>query len=184
MTNKEQILQTALALFAEQGYDRTPTSQIAREAGVSEGLIFRHFGSKDALLAAIIQLGLSQIAESMQGYTGQAAPHGAIAEHIARSFALVRAHETFWRLVQKARFQPAVRQTAAAQIEEVNRFIVGQLTAHFQQAGSANPQLEALHLFALIDGVTIHYLDNPAEYPLDAMQQFLIQKYSDGNNMG
>ena len=49
MSNKENILHTALRLFAEQGYDRTPTSQIAREAGVSEGLIFRHYGSKAGL---------------------------------------------------------------------------------------------------------------------------------------
>lgn len=182
MSNKEHILHTALALFAEQGYDRTPTSQIAREAGVSEGLIFRHYGSKDGLLAAIIQEGLAQIAKTMQSYDAEMAPAEAIARHIEQSFAQVRQHETFWRLVQKVRFQPAVKQLAAAQIEQVNHFVLEQLSAHFQKAGAAYPGEEARMLFALIDGITIHYLESP-DYPLDAMQQFLIQKYSYGNQL-
>jgi AcrR family transcriptional regulator len=47
---KELILQTALRLFSEQGYEATPTNRIAKEAGVSEGLIFRHFENKEGLL--------------------------------------------------------------------------------------------------------------------------------------
>ena len=38
---EERIMEAALKLFAEQGYAGTPTSQIANEAGVSEGTIFK-----------------------------------------------------------------------------------------------------------------------------------------------
>ena len=42
MTEKqEQILKTALQLFAEKGYDGTSTAKVAKAAGVSEGLIFQ-----------------------------------------------------------------------------------------------------------------------------------------------
>ena len=43
---KEKILQSALELFAKEGFTATSTSKIAKHAGVSEGLIFRHFGSR------------------------------------------------------------------------------------------------------------------------------------------
>ena len=57
MTEKQElILETALRLFAKYGFDTTPTSQIAKEAGVSEGLIFRHFTNKDGLMDAILAL--------------------------------------------------------------------------------------------------------------------------------
>lgn len=178
MTNKEIILQTALLLFAEQGYDRTPTSQIAKEAGVSEGLIFRHYGNKAGLLQAIIGEGLAQIAGTMQSYQDASIePRTAILEHIRRSCRLMQEHETFWRLAQKVRFQPAVLEAASVQMEEVNRFIIGQLTRNFQKLGYPSPETEALLLFALIDGVTIHYLQNPKEYPLEAMQDILLEKY-------
>ncbi|MEO1436787.1 MAG: helix-turn-helix domain-containing protein, partial [Bacteroidota bacterium] len=58
---RSTILEVALDLFARQGYDSTSTSKIAMAAGVSEGLIFRHFGNKKGLLDAIMQSGKSQI---------------------------------------------------------------------------------------------------------------------------
>jgi AcrR family transcriptional regulator len=180
MSNKEQILQTALRLFAQQGYDRTPTSQIAREAAVSEGLIFRHYGNKACLLEAIIQLGLEQIAGTMAAYQTEMPPKQAIIAHIESAFALMREHETFWRLVQKVRFQDAVRNIAGQQMEAVYQFIVGHLTESFQKMGAPAPEQEALMLFALIDGITLHYLDDTRRYPLDKMQTFLTNKYSDG----
>ena len=54
MTNKkEKILLTALELFANEGFKSVTTSKIAKEAGVSEGLIFRHFENKKGLLNAL-----------------------------------------------------------------------------------------------------------------------------------
>ncbi|MGV8977839.1 MAG: TetR/AcrR family transcriptional regulator [Cellulomonas sp.] len=44
------LREAALGLFAEHGYDRTTTAQVASRAGVSEMTLFRHFASKEALL--------------------------------------------------------------------------------------------------------------------------------------
>jgi AcrR family transcriptional regulator len=46
----EEILETALRLFTEQGYDETTIAQIAREAGVSQRTLFRYFGTKEDLV--------------------------------------------------------------------------------------------------------------------------------------
>jgi len=54
MTAKQaKIIEVATELFATDGFDATPTSKIAMQAGVSEGLIFRHFKNKQGLLDAI-----------------------------------------------------------------------------------------------------------------------------------
>ncbi|WP_338447819.1 TetR/AcrR family transcriptional regulator [Niallia oryzisoli] len=54
-TDKQQkIAETAVKMFAEKGYANTSTSEIAKEAGVAEGTIFRHYGTKDNLLLAVI----------------------------------------------------------------------------------------------------------------------------------
>jgi AcrR family transcriptional regulator len=52
---REQILETALGLFAERGFDATSTRQIAKEAGIAEGLIFHYFPTKASLLTAILE---------------------------------------------------------------------------------------------------------------------------------
>jgi AcrR family transcriptional regulator len=47
--SKSIIERAALALFVREGFDAATTKAIAAEAGVSEGAIYRHFESKDAL---------------------------------------------------------------------------------------------------------------------------------------
>jgi AcrR family transcriptional regulator len=55
MTEKQQkIVETAIQMFAEKGYASTSTAEIAKAAGVAEGTIFRHFGSKENLLLSVI----------------------------------------------------------------------------------------------------------------------------------
>lgn len=65
MTRKEQkearriqILQTTLGLFVERGYYGTKTSLISRRAGISEGLLFHYFPTKENLLEELINIGL------------------------------------------------------------------------------------------------------------------------------
>ena len=46
---KMKIIQAALDLFVERGYYGTKTSQISRRAGISEGLLFHYFPTKEIL---------------------------------------------------------------------------------------------------------------------------------------
>jgi AcrR family transcriptional regulator len=52
--NHHRILQAATLVYAQHGWRGATTRRIAEEAGVNEVTIFRHFGSKDALLDAAI----------------------------------------------------------------------------------------------------------------------------------
>jgi AcrR family transcriptional regulator len=51
---REQIVEAATRVFAEKGFRRATTREVAREAGISEGTIYNYFEDKDALLMAIL----------------------------------------------------------------------------------------------------------------------------------
>ena len=51
---RSQILQVAIELFSKKGFSGTTTKEIARGAGVSEAMVFRHFANKDELYSAIL----------------------------------------------------------------------------------------------------------------------------------
>jgi AcrR family transcriptional regulator len=51
---REQIVGAATRVFAEKGFRRATTREVARAAGVSEGTIYNYFEDKDALLLAIL----------------------------------------------------------------------------------------------------------------------------------
>jgi AcrR family transcriptional regulator len=50
---RETILRTARRLFAENGYDATPTRDIARAAGIATGTLFNYFPTKEAIVACL-----------------------------------------------------------------------------------------------------------------------------------
>jgi AcrR family transcriptional regulator len=52
---REQILQAAIGVFAEDGYAAASTEEIARRAGISQPYLFRLYGTKRELILASIQ---------------------------------------------------------------------------------------------------------------------------------
>jgi AcrR family transcriptional regulator len=50
MGKKELLLNAAMKLFSERGFHATPTSAISKEAGVSAGILFHYFKTKDDLI--------------------------------------------------------------------------------------------------------------------------------------
>jgi AcrR family transcriptional regulator len=73
-SSRERILLAAKHLFARNGYENTSTVAIAREAGTSESQLMKHFGSKQGLLAAILDRGWSGIMQRVQALPSNPAP--------------------------------------------------------------------------------------------------------------
>jgi len=51
---KESFLVAAAMLFTDRGFDRTTVRDIANQAGANQALLFRYFGSKEALFEEVI----------------------------------------------------------------------------------------------------------------------------------
>lgn len=66
----DEILGVAARLFAERGFHRTTTKDIAEAAGVAEGTLYNYFDSKDALLFGI----LGRLGETPEEELGLAGP--------------------------------------------------------------------------------------------------------------
>jgi len=60
-TKRDDILNAALRLFARRGFYGTTMPELAREAGVGAGTIYRHFDSKETLVNALYQQWKSKI---------------------------------------------------------------------------------------------------------------------------
>lgn len=61
---EQRILDAAAALIMRQGYDKTTMSDVADEVGVSRGIVYLHFESKDKLFEALIQREILQYAQT------------------------------------------------------------------------------------------------------------------------
>lgn len=52
---RDQIIDAAMRVFSQKGFTRATNKDIAQEAGITSGLIYYYFDSKEALLKAIIE---------------------------------------------------------------------------------------------------------------------------------
>ena len=65
----KQLIEASIDLFAKEGFWNTPTSRIARHAGVATGTLFNYFESKDVLIDAVYkQLKQEWIAHVLDSY--------------------------------------------------------------------------------------------------------------------
>jgi len=136
---REQILETALKLFAERGFDATSTRQIAKEVGVAEGLIFHYFPTKASLLTAILEdrlEGRRAFRRDLRPLLEDAA--GKPASEVLRSVAsgwlatLRRDEEIVVVLFTAAQVNPEVRAAWQGLIREGTELLTGYLAARVE----------------------------------------------------
>jgi len=69
---RAQLLETGARLFTEQGYEAISMNDVARAAGISKGLLYHYFPSKQEFFAATLQAAAQELAAVTQ--TDAAAP--------------------------------------------------------------------------------------------------------------
>ncbi len=77
----DEVLDSAMSLFLERGYEATRMDDVAARAGISKGAVYRYFPSKQALLEGLVTRGLVPLSEKLtrmvDNYSGN--PQKAIA---------------------------------------------------------------------------------------------------------
>ena len=106
---KKLIMDTALRHFANEGYHNTTISHIARQAGISKGLLYNYFRSKEELLNKIIYRSMGDIFSRFDNENGQLSEKEfelfirALLDHIKKN-------KSFWRLFFQLLMQKDVRE--------------------------------------------------------------------------
>ena len=172
MTEKqEKILKAALELFALEGFKATSTSKIAKRAGVSEGLIFRHYENKEGLLEAIIEEGEKRAKVLFADIVLETDPREVIRKTLDFGAKLKEEEADFWKLQYKIKWEMEIY--GEHKMEPLQRA----LAAAFSKLGYENAEMEALSLLVHIDGLaTRFYLQK--SFDLDAMVKFMKSKYN------
>lgn len=176
-TSRDRILESALRLFADHGYERTSIRMIAREAGISQGLMYNYFGSKEALLRAIFERSMVDVRASFERAAVGGAPRARIEELVRSAFEIVRQHLPFWRLTYQIRMQPGVLEGLGDQVAAWSGETRERLEALMRAAGIRSAAVEARLLHAAIDGAAQHYALDPEGYPLDEIAEALVRRF-------
>lgn len=193
---KNLIMDTALEQFSNQGFQATTITQIARHAGISKGLMYNYFKSKEDLLAAIINRSLADIYTSFNPDHDSLLTTEEFELFIRKVFNLFREKRQFWKLIYRVMLQQGVYENLL--IDPTNSFRVGEMSLkefsedmirlmidYFARKGEKagpdyDPVTEMLMFSNTLKGFALTYIFAPEHYPDEYFNKSvdaLIRKY-------
>jgi AcrR family transcriptional regulator len=172
---RQQIMDSALHLFATEGYAHCTISNLAVHAGISKGLMYNYFSSKKELLEAIIEQGLDEVMNLFDPNRDGILTSGEFVDFIKKVFAIMRGNEDFWLLYVSVIMQPKVKEHLIGKpiLSYIEQFI-SILEEYFARKGFNQPKLEVLTLSALIEGLGVLMI---YAYPVMEIPDSLLEKY-------
>jgi AcrR family transcriptional regulator len=144
---RRRLLRACVASLAERGLAATTTTEVCRRAGVSQGALFKHFPSKQALLAAAVEdLFGSLVAEYRRGLGAVSASGDRVAAAVALLWEIMNrpSLHAVYELMLASRGDAGLRRALeAVQLRHRDNLRVAALEL-FPQARRAGADLDAL----------------------------------------
>ena len=176
-TNK--ILMAAMELFATNGFPGTSVNAIAKKAGISKGLIYNYFESKEDIVKGLITMMLKMADDILDIAASEKAenPKQELKILIDVFIDSIEQQMEMMRWILPLAFQMSkfsfVNDMVTGKIES----LIGVMRSIFERLGYNDPEREAWLLGAIMDGLSMDIAVMP-DYEIDKMHKFLYVKYN------
>ncbi|MDQ7802613.1 TetR/AcrR family transcriptional regulator [Amycolatopsis sp. A133] len=157
----ESLLQVAVKLFNERGYDGTSMEDLSRKLGITKSAIYHHVPSKEELLRLAVDRaldGLFEVAAETAQLDGRAIDR---LEHLVRGSVLVLADRLpFVTLLLRVRGNTKVERAALARRREFDRMVtdlVKQAEAEGDIRADVDPAVTARLVFGMVNSLIEWY---------------------------
>ena len=178
--SRETILKAALELFALNGFHNTSVSKISERAGFSKGLIYNYFESKEQLLQTILEKAI-QIGEKIMPEDFSQKEDRSLTKTIHEIFNLIKVNPHYWKLILALSLHEDIKHRFHHIIRPRQERNLNNLIELLKEKGVQQARLEALAISALLDGVLLQFIYMGDQYPIDEMEDFLIEKFKKFN---
>lgn len=174
---RQQILNAAFELFASEGYSKTSISAVARKAGISKGLIYHYFESKEAILEAIFDQ-LVEIGDEVMDFPKDFSPSDKIRQTLEKTFAFIEKNASMGRLMISLALQPDAFASIKSKVDKVQSEQLEVFSKILKEVGCEQPEVEAYQLGATLDGILLGRLSMGEDYPLEEIKQKIMEVYA------
>lgn len=172
----DQILNAAFELFANNGYSHTSISSIAGKAGISKGLIYHYFDSKESILEGLFKQ-LIAMGNKLMVFPDGLSAKEKFRQMIEDTFAFIKENSALSRLMISLVLQPETLSSVSPIIESSLKEQFISYTSLFKELGIEDAEIEAYRIGAQLDGIVLGYITIGEDYPLEAIKQKIINDY-------
>ncbi|RME93661.1 MAG: TetR/AcrR family transcriptional regulator [Candidatus Hydrogenedentota bacterium] len=185
---KKEILKAALKVFARKGYHQANVSDIASEAGVSQGTIYHYFSSKEELLINAFEqeelnLFYNNLTSKVKSCNSATEKLSLLANETSKKLEISRdlllASVEFWSHIPQ---NPKIQEKANESFYRMRKAIETILLEGIQNGEfqAVNTEHVASLMIAVFDGLIVQCLANKNELDWQAISQTLTQIVLDG----
>lgn len=158
-TRRAGILDAAGETFDREPYAAVQVAGVAAQAQASEALVYRYFGTKAGLYAAVVGAGLEQLAERRRIALEELPPHTSARDRVAATLAVhldhVAAHPLVWSAPFVSGNEPPESLALRAGAREA---YVQELRALVRPADWARHTYALWGFFGFLDGACLHWV--------------------------
>jgi len=172
------ILQAALKLFAEYGYHNCPVAKIAKEAGVSKGLIYNYFSGKQDLLNALTEDATRKIMKSFDPNRDGILTQEEFFYFLDKLTENILKNLDYWQFYVSVLSQSHVAELIEQDTETDQNKYAQMLTDFFKNSGCADPEGEMLIFAMMLKGTLMTFLLSPKAFPLEYAMNKIKQMYN------
>ncbi|KAB2815084.1 TetR/AcrR family transcriptional regulator [Phaeocystidibacter marisrubri] len=176
--SRKAILDAAFPLFSKHGFDKTSMATIAKEAGVSKGLIYHHFDNKVDVLIAVFDNLMEQSSEVWDVFGEDESAHDRLLKMIDISILFTKGNPEWVRLLIQLALQEDVVESLHDHISAIRSNKLQLMIPLFEELGYDDPEAEVLYIGAKFDGIALGLLSMKEDYPLEKMVNRLKSEYN------
>ena len=175
---KQKVMDVALELFANNGYYQSSISTITKKAGISKGLIYNYFESKEDLLKDIVFSGMDSLIQFFDTNQDGILTRDELLEFISNSITNIKENIVYWKLYFSLMVQPNVMKLFKNEMIAMIDPFFKMLYIYFESEGYDDPNAEVRFFQSLLDGVGLSYVSDPENYPIDSIENKIKSMYS------
>lgn len=178
-TSRKKILDAALVVFAKDGYHSSTIGAIAKNAGISQGLMYNYFKSKEELLNELI-IGMMEtlMCEFMPINPDKKVNRKDIVNFINVGIDLVLKDPKFWKLYFSVFLQPDVFAIVMDKMLKMSEPYMKAIVKYFRDKGEKDPVTMMRYFSAIMDGIQLHCMIDPKNFPAEKVKKLLIKQFA------
>lgn len=170
-------MESALKLFSLQGVSDTSIDMVAKDAKISKGLIYNYFESKEDLLRSVVLQGLNKFLMFFDPNHDGVLSKAELKYFIEKTFRIIQSDLQFWKLYFSVLAQPQVLKLIDSEFRKTIEPFSQILGNYFNINKFEDPEIETQFFGALLDGICIHYVLDPENFPIEKIKQKVIDLY-------
>jgi AcrR family transcriptional regulator len=139
--------------------------------------MYNYFKSKDDLLLNIFDDGMTAMFDLFDPDKDGILSRDEFIYFINESFEVMNRDRKFWKLYFSLIMQPSVWVKLEKKYSEIISPLIQMMINYYKAKGSENPEIEAMMVGALLDGIGFNFVFNPDLYPLEKVKEMLIERF-------